>query len=116
MGVKNSIKPDDHTNLTTIATLYDAIDIVLGDRMIGWKDFKRWRSPEKEVDVLYAKAVQFWEGLSRQFPPLGELRESPVEQKVAGKYRDSHGGHLLFRPVGLFWSPESPWTFVPVWA
>ncbi len=101
-GLKNSIKPDDHTNLTTIATLYDTMDVVLRDRTKGWNDYKRWRPPEKEVDVLYAKAVQFWDGLSRQFPPLTELRESSAEEKVAGKYRGSHGGQLLFRPVGLF--------------
>ena len=100
-GLKNSVKPDDHTNLTTIATLYDTMEIVLRDRRKGWNDYKRWRPPENEVDVLYAKAVQFWDDLSRQFPPLTELRESSAEEKVAGKYRGSRGGHLLFRPVGL---------------
>ena len=100
-GLKNSIKPDDHTNLTTIATLYDTMDIVLRDRKNGWNDYKRWRPPDKEVDDLCAKALQFWDGLSGQFPPLAELRESSAEAKVAGKYRGSHGGHLLFRPVGL---------------
>ena len=100
-GLKNSIKPDDRTNLTTIATLYDTMDIVLRDRKNGWNDYKRWRPPEKEVDALYSKATEFWDGLSGQFPPLTELRESSAEAKVAGKYRGSHGGHLLFRPVGL---------------
>ena len=100
-GLKNSIKPDDHTNLTTIATLYDTMDIVLRDRQKGWNDYKRWRPPDKEVDGLYSKAKQFWDGLSCQFPPLTELRESSAEEKVAGKYRGPHGGHLLFRPVGL---------------
>ena len=100
-SLKNSIKPDDHTNLTTITTLYDVMDIVLRDRKKGWNDYKRWRLPEKEIDVLYAKAMQFWDGLSGQFPPLTELRESSAEAKVAGKYRGCHGGHLLFRPVGL---------------
>ena len=45
--------------------------------------------------------MQYWDGLSGQFPPLTELRESSAEEKVTGKYRGSHGGHLLFRPVGL---------------
>ena len=44
-GLKNSIKPDDHTNLTTIGTLYDAMDIVLRARKKGWNDYKRWRPP-----------------------------------------------------------------------
>ena len=100
-GLKNSIKPDDRTNLTTIATLYDTMDIVLRNRNKGWNDYKRWRPPEKEVDVLYSEAVKFWDGLSDQFPPLTELRESSAEAETAGKYRSTHGGHLLFRPVGL---------------
>ncbi len=100
-GLKNSIKPDDRTNLTTIATLYDTMDIVLRNCNKGWNDYKRWRPPEKEVDVLYSEAVKFWDGLSDQFPPLTELRESSAEAEIAGKYRSTHGGHLLFRPVGL---------------
>ena len=56
-GLKNSIRTDDHINLTTIVTLYDTMDIVLRDRRNGWKDYKRWRPSEKEVDVLYSKAV-----------------------------------------------------------
>ena len=100
-GLKNSIKPDDQINLTTIVTLYDAMDIVLRDRKTGWNDYKRWRPPDKEVDDLYSKAVKFWDGLSCHFPPLMELRETTTEEKVAGRYRGSHGGHLLFRPVGL---------------
>ena len=100
-GLKNSIKPDDQNNLTTIVTLYDTMDIVLRDRKNGWNDYKRWRPPEKEVDALYSKAVKFWDGLCHEFPPLIELRQSSAEEKVAGNYRGSHGGHLLFRPVGL---------------
>ena len=100
-GLKNSIKPDDRTNLTTMATLYDTMDVVLCDRKRGWKDYKRWRPPDEEVEDLYSKAVEFWNSLSSQFPPLKELQESSAEEKIAGKYRGSYGGHLLFRPVGL---------------
>ena len=45
--------------------------------------------------------MQFWDGLSSQAPPLKELQESSAEEEIAGKYRGSYGGHLLFRPVGL---------------
>ncbi len=100
-GPKNSIKADDRTNLTTIATLYDTMDVVLRDRKNGWNDYKRWRPPDEEVDEFYSKAVQFWDGLSSQAPPLKELQESSAEEEIAGKYRGSYGGHLLFRPVGL---------------
>ena len=77
------------------------MDIVLRDRKIGWSNYKRGRPPDKEVGDLYLKAVRFWDDLSDQFPPLTELRNSSAEEKVAGNYRNSRGGHLLFRPVGL---------------
>ena len=101
MGLSKSMKPTDEVNLTTLVTLYDAMDIVLRDRQRGWNDYKHWRPPESEVDALYRKAEQFWDRLCRHFDPLKELRDSSPEDKVAGKYRSPHGGHLLFRPVGL---------------
>ena len=101
MGLSKSIKSTDRTNLTTIVTLYDVMDIVLRDRLRGWSEYKRWRPPESEVDALFQKATQFWDRLCRQFLPLKELRDSSPKDEVAGNYRSPHGGNLLFRPVGL---------------
>lgn len=101
MGVSKSMRPADRTHLTTIVTLYDVMDVVLRDRQRGWGDYKRWRPPEREVDAFYKKAKEFWDRLCRQFPPLQDVRDSSPQDEVAGKYRGSHGGNLLFRPIGL---------------
>jgi len=101
MGLSKSMKSTDQVNLTTLVTLYDVMDTILRDRQRGWKDYKRWRPSESEVDDFYRKAKQFCDRLCRHFDPLKELRNSSPEDKVAGKYRSPHGGHLLFRPVGL---------------
>ena len=101
LGLTKSMKSTDHTNLTTIVTLYDVVDIVLRDRIRGWQDYKRRRPPEPEVEDFYRKATEFWDELCCQFSSLKEFRDSAIEDKVAGKYRSSSGGSLLFRPVGL---------------
>ncbi len=101
LGLTKSIRATDHTNLTTIVTLYDVVDIVLRDRKRGWQDYKRRRPPEPEVDDFYRKATEFWDELCCQFSSLNEFRDSSTEDSVAGKFRSPNGGNLLFRPVGL---------------
>ena len=101
MGMSKSIRPTDRTNLTTIVTVYDVVDIVLSDGQRGWKDYKRWRPPEPDVEIFYQAASEFWDALCYNFISLQELRDSPPEENVAGKYRSPNGGNLLFRPVGL---------------
>lgn len=39
--------------------------------------------------------------MTEHFSPLHELSSSQPLDKVASKFRDRDGGHLLFRPVGL---------------
>jgi len=101
MGASKSMKPSDDANLTTILTVYDVMDSVLCDRRRGWAEYKRWRPPESKVDSFYENAYEFWDRLCRQFPALKELRDSAPSDKVAQQYRNSRGGHLLFRPIGL---------------
>ena len=101
MGMTKSISRTDRKNLTTIVTVYDVVDIVLSVGQRRWKDYKRWRPPEPKVEEFYRQATEFWDALCFNFACLKELRDSSPEENVAGKYRSSGGGDLLFRPVGL---------------
>jgi len=101
MGASKAMKPTDRTNLTTLVTVYDVMDIVLRDRVRGWADYKRWRPPESDVEAFYNSAKKFWDKFCREFPPLKELRDSDPSDEVAGRYRSRKHMHLLFRPVGL---------------
>ncbi len=101
MGMSKSISPTDRTNLTTIVTVYDVVDIVLSNGQRGWRDYKRWRPPESKVEIFYQTASKFWDALCNNFIPLKELLDSSPADNVAGEYRSSNGGNLLFRPVGL---------------
>ena len=101
MGMTKSISRTDGTNLTTIVTVYDVVDIVLSVGQPSWKDYKRWRPPDPRVEEFYGEATEFWDALCHNFASLKELRDSSPKENVAGKYRSTEGGDLLFRPVGL---------------
>ena len=97
----NSLSPTDRRHLTTLVTLYDVMDVVLRDCQRGWKDYKRWRPSEQDVEKYYGRAEEYWDSLCRVFVSLRELRDSSPEEEIAGKYRSPNGGTLLFRPVGM---------------
>ena len=101
MVATKSMSPHDKSNLTTIVTLYDVMNIVLRDRYRGWEDYKRWRPPESDVEEFFRKATLFWDRMCRSFKPLRDLKDSSHGDYVASKYRSPGGGHLLFRPIGL---------------
>lgn len=101
MGMTKSISRSDRTNLTTIVTVYDVLDIVLSVGHTKWREYKRWRPPEPTVEEFYQDASEFWDTLCGNFASLEEFRDSSPNDDVAGKYRSSVGGDLLFRPIGL---------------
>lgn len=101
MGKSKSIKSTDKTNLTTLVTLYDVMNTVLRNRIRGWRDYKRWRPKESEIEAFYRKACLFWDLLCSQFTSLERLKNSAPEDCFAGSQRGPMGGNLLFRPVGL---------------
>jgi DNA sulfur modification protein DndB len=97
-----SISVTDKKSLISIQALYDALDIYLikGSKP-AWKKFKRLHPGFDKVEELYQSVIDLWEEFSSFFPPLKELKENSIDQKVAGKYRTADGGNVLFRPIGL---------------
>lgn len=96
-----SIPATNSRDFTSLVALYDALDLYLRDRMRGWKDFKRDRPPEDEVQGYFEEARKLLDALVKSFRPLKALSGSDPDEKVAGQFRNQSGGHLLFRPVGL---------------
>ncbi len=96
-----SIPPTDSHCLTTIVALYDALDIYLRNKKQGWDKFKKSRPSDTEIAEFFNKASSMWDIMIKYFPPLKKLKDSDPTKNVAGKYRNTGGGHLLFRPVGL---------------
>jgi DNA sulfur modification protein DndB len=97
-----SISASDRINLTTIVTVYDVLDRYFGWKRKDWRDFKKQRPSEPQLEEFYERAKELWDGLVSAFPPLMELSASEPEDEVSFKYRNRNtGGHLIFRPVGL---------------
>lgn len=97
-----SIPASDRRNLTTIITVYDVLDNYFGRGRNDWKDFKKQRPSEGDLNKLYDSAKELWDGIVSAFPPVKELAASAPDAEISFKYRNrSTGGHLIFRPVGL---------------
>ena len=100
-----SIPISQRTQFTTIVALYDALDVFLRARAKArpgeWKQFKRYRRPDVEIQENRSAASALFDAVIVRFPEVGEMARAPSDAPVAGKYRDRDGGHLLFRPIGL---------------
>jgi DNA sulfur modification protein DndB len=96
-----AIAPRDYNSITSIITLYDVLEVVLREKGRRWNDFKKLRPKDSTISQYYNRAVQFWDTMIEHFPPLKEFKETSPGTSVAGRYRTTSGGHLLFRPVGL---------------
>ena len=101
----NSIQAEDKTSFTTLATLYDCVDTYLKEG-VAWSKFKRSRPHEEKLENFSSRATHLWDTYCKHFPELQTLRNSSPGEGIAGKYRHSEGGHLLFRPVGLLASVQ----------
>jgi DNA sulfur modification protein DndB len=97
-----SLPVTDRKNLTTIVTIYDALDIYLRTTQKGWGKFKRKRpDSEDEVKSFFDRSTALFDSMCKSFPPLAKLRDSEPDDEVASRHRSVKGGHLLFRPIGF---------------
>jgi DNA sulfur modification protein DndB len=98
-----SIPASDRRSFTTIATVYDVLDRYLSWQWKDRRDFKKQRPADRQLNALYRQSTELFDGLQDSFPPLAELANSSPDEEVSFRYRNRNvGGHLLFRPVGLF--------------
>jgi DNA sulfur modification protein DndB len=97
-----NISQTDRKNFTTIVALYDALDRFLSTDSRAWREFKKLRPPDKTIGQMYSKSSALWDAMLDHFRPLRELVASDPGEEVALRYRNKDGGHLLFRPIGLF--------------
>jgi DNA sulfur modification protein DndB len=98
-----NIPPMNRTCLTTIAGLYDVLKLIFefksgkrGDRSLRFN-----RPSDNRLDDYYSFAVDYFDALGRAFRPVSEVLAAKNPRLVTEKHRGSHGGHLLFRPLGL---------------
>ncbi len=94
------LQASDTESFTTIETLYDSLDTYLQDQD-AWNDFKRTRPSDAKIKHYYREAVDLWDTIQKYFPAVKTLAESDKGADTAAQFRGAHGGHLLFRPIGL---------------
>ena len=99
-----NIPPTDETSVTSIITLYDALDDYFKQPKIGkitWNVFKRARPYDDLVLEYYSKAEDMLSALLKHFPPLAQVAKSKASSGPVATYRSSKGGLLYFRPIGF---------------
>ncbi|GAB4407832.1 MAG: hypothetical protein Fur0044_00920 [Anaerolineae bacterium] len=99
-----SIPSSDQTSITTLMSLNDiteslSVPFETRDRAKKLKGLKQMRPPESVLEQIYEEQVQYWNLLKEYIPAYSELFYSKPEDRIAGKYRNSEGGHIMFRPV-----------------
>lgn len=89
--------------LTTISSLYDILKLLfmfsVGQRTDRGLRFNR--PSDDRLDYFYEVATSYFDALADAFKPVGETLTSKDPGSITEMHRGPHGGHLLFRPIGL---------------
>lgn len=99
MPVKNT------TALTTIGNLYDILSILFTSSEWDLKSQKavllRARPEDKLVEKYFAYASSYFELLRKHFAEMEAFFSAKETEPLVNKHRGSHGGKVLYRPLGL---------------
>ncbi len=100
---QKNLPASDREHFTSIVALHDAMAKVLrrDAKPAQWKNYRRFRPPEGEVDAYFRVATGFWRFMCGAFPDLAKYRDLPAGENAAAEFRNLSGGNLLFRPAGL---------------
>ena len=102
---KNNMPASNLASLTTIGNLYDLLKIIFTKTNFGLKrsipKLQSERPSEKALKTYFKYAEDFFNLLKKHFPELEEFFTSKDTRDIVLKYRGSHGGSALFRPIGL---------------
>jgi DNA sulfur modification protein DndB len=98
-----NIPSGNRVSLTTISSLYDILKLVFINHTRARSDRKlRFNRPTDErLDEFEAVAVDYFFALTQAFPEVGSVLTAPDPAATTEVCRGDHGGHLLFRPIGL---------------
>lgn len=96
----------NNTSLTTIVSLYDLLTILFTKTKFEHQkkrkeDHQKMRPSDTVLNEYFSYAKKFFKLLGDNFDELGEFFRSDDSADVVSKYRGSHGGSALFRPIGL---------------
>lgn len=104
--VANNNMPVSNTDsLTTIGNLYDVLTIlftnVQSDLRKRKADLQRIRPADETLDKYFKLSENYFIQLKKNVNALDEFFSTENTKDVVKKYRGNHGGHVLYRPIGL---------------
>jgi DNA sulfur modification protein DndB len=90
-------------SLTTIANLYDVLKILFMEKAGQRSDrtLRFNRPSDVRLVEFEAYAGDYFGAIAKSFTPVSEVFVSDNPMQVVPRYRGDHGGHILFRPIGL---------------
>jgi DNA sulfur modification protein DndB len=97
----SSMPPTNRESLTSIINLYDVLKIIYGTGRTRIDALRFNRPSDERLDGYYKQAREYFDALARAFDPIAQVLKAEIPGLVTRVYRGPHGGHLLFRPMGL---------------
>ncbi|GGC76470.1 hypothetical protein GCM10007216_03780 [Thalassobacillus devorans] len=105
ISLATTLQTNDNTSITTIETLYDCTDMLLINYLkekeyrISKENFKKVRPSPEDINEFQAICEEFWDIFISTFNDVSNYLET--NETNTQLFRNSNGGNLLFRPVGL---------------
>ena len=106
-GDSNSLGPDDSTALTTLIALYQILEVLLSKldhrfRSQVLESIKHKSRPEEDVLTgCLELSTRFFKLFAEHFPAINGYFRARNKQRWVARYRNSDGGHILYRPIGI---------------
>ena len=100
----NNMPIKNQESLTTIGNLYDTLQLLFSQANIELKTKKELlqvRPDDSKLDHYFQFSESYFRLLSKHFPELKSFFSAKNSSLIVNKYRGSHGGNALFRPIGL---------------
>ena len=92
-------------SLTTIGNLYDVLGILFSKARTDVRRtkamLKRERPSDSDLSKYVGLSIRFFEAMETHMTELREYFGSHDKKSVVATYRGTHGGSVLFRPIGL---------------
>ena len=100
-GKTKAVPVGDRVSFTSIVALYDCVEMVLKTTP-GWEPgHKKFRPKDAILNAFANHCAEYWNAVMEENAVLREYVEVPKDASPAWTLRGRHGGHLLFRPIGL---------------
>lgn len=101
----NNMPVRNTTSLTTIGNLYDVLTILFTNAQSELRkqksDLQRIRPSDEELQEYFDYARSFFVHLRKNFDEMEQFFAASNTTAVVKQSRGSHGGNVLFRPIGL---------------